>query len=199
MSITIYNGPFSLVAKQDGLLHDDVGLNVDNCAIVYEVFGSYRSWVPGRDINSFDSIVTGRGYIIIPLAEVDLSSWFADGSDIGSNLSGALTVVNQSGAAAKLIDINNPETIVLNMPANGIYTFRPQDLPEGVTGLGFVIDAGTYKLYGSGFETNGNLVAGGIEEFISDGETPEGVSIPVAGEQGLLLQFFPDGTWTEAP
>lgn len=52
-------------------------VNVNTIATIYEIDGRYRSWVPGRDLNQFNFLRAGVGYLIIAKVGLDLSGIFA--------------------------------------------------------------------------------------------------------------------------
>lgn len=79
MANNIVVGPNAVLAlvESDGKAMTDTGLNETNCSVVYEVNGGYKSWVPGRPINAFDTLTKERGYIIIAKQAIDLTASFA--------------------------------------------------------------------------------------------------------------------------
>lgn len=79
MANNIVIGPNAVLAltESDGKSMDDTGLNALNCTIVYEATGQYKSWVPGRLINAFDTLKKDTGYIIIAKQAMDLTASFA--------------------------------------------------------------------------------------------------------------------------
>jgi hypothetical protein len=79
MANNIVVGPNAVLAltESDGKSMTDTGLNETNCSIVYEVAGQYKSWVPGRPINGFDTLKKDTGYIIVARQAMDLTASFA--------------------------------------------------------------------------------------------------------------------------
>ena len=79
----VVKGPNAVTAIQNTAL--STIFNAENCAIVYDANGNYKSWVPGRDINSFTNIEVGKGYIPIMLSNtpIDVSAYFSDGLPTG--------------------------------------------------------------------------------------------------------------------
>ncbi len=50
----------------------------DNCAIIYEASGQYKSWQPGRPINAFSNLVEGTGYIAVMKETLDVTNIFVN-------------------------------------------------------------------------------------------------------------------------
>lgn len=77
MADNIVTGPNSCMCIQDV---DDIttvaAINTENVSVIYEAAGGYLSYIPGRPINNFTSLVAGRGYIIIAKKPFDVSSYF---------------------------------------------------------------------------------------------------------------------------
>ncbi|MEX6691259.1 hypothetical protein QTN47_27365 [Danxiaibacter flavus] len=90
MATNIIAGPNSVVALDtaDNVSMSALGLTESNCVAVYRTLGSYRSWVPGRPVNSFDKLEKGVGYIIIAKEPLDLSQWFAPPVPLGGGTGG---------------------------------------------------------------------------------------------------------------
>jgi hypothetical protein len=87
MANNILAGPNSCTAKQTKTFAE-LGFNNTNTAIVYEVGGTLRSWVPGRVINAITGITANKGYYIIAKVDQDMSDYFTPpiGSGGGSTL-----------------------------------------------------------------------------------------------------------------
>lgn len=89
---TLLTGPnaiTSLVA-----VNADTIFTTDNCVIIYEANGAYRSWVPGRDLNAFSAFEVGIGYIAIMKQETDVTGSFSDGLPAGTS---GVIISNQTG------------------------------------------------------------------------------------------------------
>jgi hypothetical protein len=85
---TFIAGPNAGTALQAANLADI--FTADNCVMVYEADGQYKSWVPGRELNAITTIAIGTGYIAIMKAELDVSAYFSDGT---AGTVGALSAV----------------------------------------------------------------------------------------------------------
>lgn len=77
MANNISVGPNSRMAIVNANLAD-MGLTEANTNIIYEAEGTYKSWIPGRDLNAFTTIVQGKGYIINAKQAMDLTAFFGD-------------------------------------------------------------------------------------------------------------------------
>lgn len=79
MANNIRVGVNAVIALKDktGVSLESLGFNPTNIVVVYEANQVYKSWVPGRSINAFDSLVGERGYLIISKQEMDLTTTFA--------------------------------------------------------------------------------------------------------------------------
>lgn len=76
MATNIVPGPNSRVSLRASNFVE-MGLNADNTVIVYQAEGVYKSWKPGRAINTITATETGKGYILISKANIDLTTYFA--------------------------------------------------------------------------------------------------------------------------
>jgi hypothetical protein len=76
MSKIIQPGPYALVAKKDADLTTLDLFTVDNCSIIYQTEGQYKSWKPGRLLNGFSTLEKDKGYIVIAKQTVDVSEYF---------------------------------------------------------------------------------------------------------------------------
>lgn len=81
MAINVYGSsagkPNGVVALADGSFVA-AGITAGNTAIIYEIstsLGGYRSYVPGRTINSITSFVNGKSYLIQALEDMDLTAY----------------------------------------------------------------------------------------------------------------------------
>ena len=110
-------GPYALSAKVDVPDITTLGLTTDNCLIVYETQGQYRSWVPGRSFNPFTSLTKDSGYIVIVKGAIDLSQFFYPDNGGGAaepylsitNISSEdITLKDQDGNIPQLLAAANP-------------------------------------------------------------------------------------------
>lgn len=83
-----------------------MGLNVNNCDIVYEVEGNYKSWKPGRIINPINSITSGKGYVIEAKLSMDLTAYFNDADGVSNK---------------SIIALNNTDGSAITIPWTGAY------------------------------------------------------------------------------
>ena len=86
MANNIVIGPNGVVAldSADNVSMATLGLTPSNCISVFRTKGNYRSWQPGRPINSFTALEKGVGYTIVAKEDLDLSQWFAPPVPIGN-------------------------------------------------------------------------------------------------------------------
>jgi hypothetical protein len=79
MANNIHVGVNAVIALKGktGVPMDSLGFNPSNTVIVYEAAQVWKSWVPGRSINAFDTLVEERGYVIISKQDMDLTASFA--------------------------------------------------------------------------------------------------------------------------
>ena len=112
-------GPYALSAKVDVPDITTLGLTTDNCLIVYETQGQYRSWVPGRSFNPFTSLTKDGGYIVIVKGAIDLSQFFYP--DNGGAAEPILSISNISGEDITLTDQNGdiPQLLAAANPLTG--------------------------------------------------------------------------------
>lgn len=68
------NLPYAVVAKTNATFVS-AGLTVDNLKIIYRIEGGILSWIPDRPINGITAFEAGKGYYLIPAAELDLSAY----------------------------------------------------------------------------------------------------------------------------
>lgn len=88
MANNIISGPNAVVAlgAADGLDLDFLpNVNVNTVSTIYELDGRYRSWEPGRDLNQFNVLRKGIGYLIIAKQGIDLTNYFSPPIPIGTS------------------------------------------------------------------------------------------------------------------
>ena len=102
----------------------------DNCLIVYQADGQYKSWVPGRDINAFVNLEVGLGYIAIMKQVTDVTDVFSDGLPGGGSEDIAV-VINQSDRQLKIYDEDN--VLIQNLEIGEIYQSPKADLGDHIT------------------------------------------------------------------
>lgn len=169
-------GPQAVTAKAVANLADL--FTVDNCLIIYEANGSFRSYVPGRDLNAFTETVDQRGYIVyMKTGGVDASAVFdtyTNGFEAGL-LSGAvksLVIGNNTGADIHIQYRTNTHANIgaaITIPAGGGYSIRANQLPD--TTYEFYITVTGSMSYqqlsdpGDGLTPNGVTGGGGNQNF----------------------------------
>lgn len=90
----ILTGPYALTAKGSFLLSDI--FNLTNVDIVYEAWGQYKSWAPGRLINAFTTTEQGKGYVVYSKVQQNLDTYFGAVSPVSE----AQSLINSSIFAA---------------------------------------------------------------------------------------------------
>lgn len=88
MALNIFSGPNAVVSTgiSDGVELDFLpNVNANTISVIYEIDGRYRSWVPGRDLNQFNTLRAGIGYLIVAKQGLDLSEYFIPPKPEGVN------------------------------------------------------------------------------------------------------------------
>lgn len=65
--------PAAVVAKST-VSFVAAGFTSSNCRIIYEVGSPLKSWVPDRDINAITGFTAGKGYYVVPSADMDMEA-----------------------------------------------------------------------------------------------------------------------------
>lgn len=71
---TLAIGPNAITGQSSANLSDI--FTAENCHVVFGADGNYKSWQPGRTINSIYTIEPNKGYIAIMKAVTDVSGYF---------------------------------------------------------------------------------------------------------------------------
>jgi hypothetical protein len=134
MSKTLLIGPNAVTALVSQAASEI--FTSENCAVVFNADGTYRSWQPNRVINSFTDLEVGAGYIAIMKDTLDVTGVFSEGIP-GIAQAG---VYNLSQYDLTLFDLGSSDTSTL---ASG--DFLPQ--PDG-DAYNFEVKAVTAGIYG---------------------------------------------------
>lgn len=121
--------------------------NSTNCAIVYSTDGLYKSWIPGRPINAFTSVIIGGGYIAQMKTTLDVTGIFSEGaSGGGSSADVGVALVNATGGSLGYSYADEDGTL-LDEPrvlTSTAIVLKSADFPVGATQIIFSDDLSNY-------------------------------------------------------